>query len=151
MKTPILKMKREIHKLLIVLFLISIYSCSKDDGGEPAPKINPDAQDIDEIIAGLSYDASTLLNVQDTGGTSSERTLKDERTNEKGPTLGNISTCITKEYGLESNFDDVSILRPTNGIIWPGALVVGNEGMLDGAPDPFTLDRAPVTLRLDLP
>lgn len=43
------------------------------------------------------------------------------------------------------------ILRPTNGIVWPGALVLGNSGMLDGLPDPLTLKRAPVTLRLDLP
>lgn len=151
MKTPIFKAKGQIHALLLALFLILIYSCSKDEGGDPRPKINPNAQDIDEVITSLNYDAAVLLNVQDTGGASSERTLKDERTNENGPTLGNISTCVTKSYGLESNFDDVSILRPTNGIIWPGALVVGNEGMLDGAPDPFTLDRAPVTLRLDLP
>ena len=52
---------------------------------------------------------------------------------------------------MKSNFEDVAILRPTNGIVYPGALIFGNEGLLDGAPDPITIERAPVTLRLDLP
>ncbi|NNE75870.1 MAG: hypothetical protein HKN31_02215, partial [Pricia sp.] len=152
MRTKFYHPKRIAVLLSTVVVLMAIGSCSKDSSGEePGPKPNPEAMEIDDVIANLNYDADALLNVQDTGGASSERTLKDERTNNQGPSKGNIETCMTKEYSLQSNFDDVSILRPTNGIIWPGALVVGNEGMLDGAPDPFTLARAPVTLRLDLP
>jgi hypothetical protein len=50
-----------------------------------------------------------------------------------------------------ANFEEVAILRPTNGIIFPGALVIGDENMLDGAPTPFEIGRAPVSLRIDLP
>ncbi|MCG2461119.1 thiol-activated cytolysin family protein [Flavobacteriaceae bacterium F89] len=152
MKATLFKTNRTMLTIIVGLILLVPTSCSKEDGGEdPGPKPNPEAANIDAVIANLSYDANDLLNVQDTGGTSSKRTLKGDNTTKKGPDLGTIQTCTTKEYNLESNFDDVSILRPTNGIIWPGALVVGNQGMLDGAPDPLTLDRAPVTLRLDLP
>lgn len=134
------------------LFLIVCLSCSKDGGGdEPGPKINPNTMEIDDVIANLSYDPNTLLNVKDTGGAPSKRTAGPEIPKTKGPTLGIVNTCKKTDYSLDSNFEDVAILRPTNGIVWPGALVIGNEGMLDGAPDPFTLDRAAVTLRLDLP
>ncbi|WP_149303055.1 thiol-activated cytolysin family protein [Pareuzebyella sediminis] len=150
MKNKLCSQKKSLI-LLTSVIICFLASCSKDEAGEAEPKTNPNAQEIDDIIANLSYDASALLNVQDTGGASSERTLKREQPSQQGPTQGNIRTCLTQEYSLESNFDDVAVLRPTNGIIWPGALVIGNEGMLDGAPDPFTLARAPLTLRLDLP
>lgn len=153
METQIFKTNKwALRHLMLALTLVLAAACSKDgDDVDPGTKPNPEATDIDAVIANLSYDANALLNVQDTGGAPSNRTLKSEKSSNKGPTLGTIQTCKMKEYSLESNFDDVSILRPTNGIIWPGALVIGNQGMLDGAPDPITLDRAPVTLRLDLP
>ncbi len=152
MKTTFYKPNKIIVLLLVGLLLMAMNSCSKDGGGEdPGPKINPNAMEIDDIIANLSYDANALLNVKETGGAPSKRTPGPERNTTTGPTLGILNTCKKIDYSLEANFDDVAILRPTNGIIWPGALVVGNEGMLDGAPDPFTLGRGPVTLRLDLP
>lgn len=139
--------------LLVGLALVAMNSCSKDEGGGegPGPEPNPDAMEIDAVIANLSYDADALLNVNDTGGAPSVRTLKDENSSSTAPNQGLYQTCRTEDYNLKSNFDDVAILRPTNGIIFPGALVIGNQGMLDGMPDPLTLGRAPVTLRLDLP
>ena len=151
MKTVQFNPNKIVVLLLVGLLLTATQSCSKDSGEEPGPIINPDAMEIDDVIANLSYDADVLLNVQDTGGAASERTLINDDTTNSGPVLGSISECRTQDYSLESNFDDVSILRPTQGIIFPGALVVGNQTMLDGAPDPLTLGRSPVTLRLDLP
>ncbi len=152
MKTRSFKAKMVFSLLFGGMFLVALNSCSKDAGGEePGPKPNPEANEIATVIANLSYDANALLNVQETGGTPSERTLINENSSNSGPSLGYVETCETKDYSLESNFDDIAILRPTNGIIWPGALVIGNQGMLDGMPDPLTLGRAPVTLRLDLP
>ncbi|NYJ29218.1 thiol-activated cytolysin family protein [Allomuricauda sp. ARW1Y1] len=138
-------------------------SCSKDEGtdppidkggengGENGGEENDDLEAINAYIENLSYNPDELLNVQDTGGGATERTVTNDNTINTGPTLGQLFECRTQDYNLESNFDDVAILRPTNGIVFPGALVVGNQGMLDGAPDPLTLGRAPVTLRLDLP
>ena len=146
--------------LLLGMTLIAAISCSKDEilnvpptetGGETGNENDNNLEELNSVIANLNYDADVLLNVQDTGGAASERTLKSENNESTGPILGLIQECRTEDYNLESNFDDVAILRPTNGVVFPGALVIGNQGMLDGAPDPLTLDRASVTLRLDLP
>ena len=169
MKSTIQKFKL-IPLLVLAMLFIAVAACSKDESTEP-PIENPTGGDgddnggdgegdgdndsnlneINSIIANLSYDEESLLNVKDTGGASSSRTLLNENNTNTGPTQGELFACKTEEYSLDANFDDVAILRPTNGVIFPGALVIGNQGMLDGAPDPLSLGRAPVTLRLDLP
>lgn len=133
--------------LFLCVTLLS--SCSKEDDGNDSE--NPDASSINEYILNLTYNADELLNVQDTGGLASERTLVNEENTTDPPVQGTVIGCGIKDYNLESNFDDVAILRPTNGIIFPGALLVGNQGMLDGAPDPLAVSRAPMTMRVDLP
>ncbi|AUP81409.1 thiol-activated cytolysin family protein [Flavivirga eckloniae] len=148
MKT-LLKSKQVIC-LTLLTTLLSFYGCNKEDI-EPGPIVNPEATEISDLISNLSYDANSLLNVNDTGGASTQRTKTYDKNTSTSPNLGYYQTCNTKKYDLKSNFDDVAILRPTNGVIWPGALVIGNQGMLDGMPDPLTLGRAPMTLRLDLP
>ena len=137
-------------KFSIALLSIITFSCSTEDA-DPGPKVNPEAAEISDLISGLSYNANTMLNVKNTGGVPTERTVTNTKNTQTSPVQGNYDTCEEKFYTLEANFDDVAILRPTNGIIWPGALVYGNKGMLDGMPDPITLDRSPVTLRIDLP
>ncbi|MDC8004205.1 thiol-activated cytolysin family protein [Aureisphaera galaxeae] len=134
---------------LLVLSLVFFSSCSTEDDGGGGE--NPEANSITEYILSLTYSPDVMLNVQDTGGLSSERTLTAEDVTTSSPNQGTVVECQVADYSLESNFDDVAILRPTNGIIYPGALVVGNQGLLDGAPDPFAVSRAPATLRLDLP
>ena len=164
--------KQEIRVGILLLMTVTLcfaVSCSKDESTDPPTETggnnggnnnggnnggsnaNDDLEEINSTIANLTYNPDELLNVKDTGGAASERTLNSDNTVNTGPTLGQIFECRTQQYSLESNFDDVAILRPTNGVIFPGALVVGNQGMLDGAPDPLSLDRSPVTLRLDLP
>ena len=167
MKSIIQKMKTW-ALVVLSLALLTVYSCSKeedptppienggenngdDDGDDNGGSQTSDLDAINSTIANLSYDPDDMLNVQDTGGAASERTLTDQNNTSSGPTQGKIFECRTEDYSLESNFDDVAILRPTNGVIFPGALVVGNEGMLDGAPDPLSIGRSAATLRLDLP
>lgn len=134
--------------VLTVLLILAVFSCNKDENfSDP---INPDAESINEYIFGLNYDPEAMLNVQDTGGSASQRTLNSQNT-DNTVYEGNIVNCVTKDYTLESNFDDVAILRPVAGVIYPGALVVGNQDMLDGAPNPISIDRAPMTLTVDLP
>ena len=149
MKSQLLTIKT-FFKVTIMFTLITIFGCSKEEA-ESGPIVNPETAEISDLISNLSYDANTMLNVNDTGGAPKERTVTNTKNTETSPDKGSYSTCEEKFYTLEANFDDVAILRPTNGIIWPGALVYGNQGMLDGMPDPITLDRSPVTLRIDLP
>ncbi len=151
MKTQLLTNRLSL-KVSYLCLLLSIFGCSKDEIVEnPGPTGNPESTEISDFISGLSYNANALLNVKDTGGKPSERTLKNEVNSNPSTSLGYTTSCNSKFYNLEANFDDVAILRPTNGIIWPGALVVGDQGMLDGMPNPITLSRSPLKLRLDLP
>ena len=157
-----------IYSLFVFAMALLLVACSKEDP-EPDPNPdpisnpdpdpdpdpnsgeNPDLDAINAFITGLSYNSEDLLNVQETGGAPSEKNLTNQRNTNSGPVQGIVETCLSEDYNLESNFEEVAILRPTNGIVFPGALVVGNAGLLDGAPDPLNLGRAPVTLRLDLP
>ncbi|RKN81242.1 thiol-activated cytolysin family protein [Ulvibacterium marinum] len=167
MKTIIPKIKM-MSILVLAISVSAITSCSKDEspvdpppaegGGENNGGENPggeenenNLEDINSLITNLTYDPDALLNVQNTGSLVPDREETGSRNDNQGPTLGWVTECRISDYSLESNFDDVAILRPTNGVIFPGALVIGNDGMLDGAPDPLTLGRSAVTLSLDLP
>ena len=165
MKTRQITTRSILCLLLMGMVLTTFNSCSKDSPEpEPDPISNPDPKEdpeapeensnldaINTLISNLSYDPGDLLNVQNTGGAPSEKTKTNESNSTTGPNQGVMQACKTQDYDLASNFDDVAILRPTSGVVYPGALVVGNAGMLDGAPDPLALGRAPMTLRLDLP
>lgn len=167
MKT-IIQQTKILSILLISVTLIITASCSKDESTEPPTENggnnnsgnnggnnggenSVNLNEINTLIASLSYNSNDLLNVQDTGGESSKRTETNARNTTSGLVQGQTDECRIVDYNLESNFDDVAILRPTNGVVYPGALVIGNQGLLDGAPDPLTLGRSQATLRLDLP
>jgi thiol-activated cytolysin len=105
---------------------------------------------IQTYLQSLDYDPSGLLEVQDTAGQDLQRTAQGSETGETQE--GNFTrTCTRTNYSLKQNFEDVAILRPTAGVIWPGALVQGNASLLDGLPEPISLQRGPVTFRVDLP
>ena len=106
--------------------------------------------DISEYIRGLNYDSETLLNVQNTGGEPSQREAiaADTSVTQVG---NNERTCYRTEYDLRKNFDKVAILRPTTGTIFPGALVKGNQSLMDGVPEPISIARNTVTMSIDLP
>jgi thiol-activated cytolysin len=136
---------------VIALFGCSLNSCKKiistNDGGN----ITNDAVSINDYVASLSYNADDLLNVQSTDGLSTKRSVTKTISDPRTRTGGYYNTCSKTTYSLLNNADDIAILRPTNGIIYPGALVKGDESLLDGAPTPITTPRAPVKLRIDLP
>jgi len=131
--------------LFLVFFLMT--GCQKDDV-DPLTIRN---QGINEFFTSLQYDADNLLNVQPTGNEPTARMETNTVADNPYRDGGNYVTCIKKEYNLQANFDEVAILRPTNGIIFPGALVIGDENMLDGVPTPLEIGRAPASLRVDLP
>ncbi|HEX3007160.1 MAG TPA: thiol-activated cytolysin family protein, partial [Bacteroidales bacterium] len=99
----------------------------------------------------LSYNPDELLNVQAITAGNSERTAVDTVKEDPKREGGFNVSCQTEEYNLKANFEDVAILRPNDGIIYPGALVLGDADMLDGLPTPLQIERSPMTLRLDLP
>ena len=140
------KLSKTGYGLLIALL---IASCGKDSI-EPVlenESVNGvEADSINVYLTSLSYDPDNLLNVQTNTG---------KNVNEGNPVketdMGSVEECRTNNYSIRSNFEDVAIFDPTLGVVYPGALVIGNTEMLDGAPEPLQIQRAPMKLRLDLP
>lgn len=153
MKTQLLRIRRLIYGLFFICILFSCNGCSKEEvGKDPDKPIIENSKDIDSYIKGLSYNASELLGVEDTGSLPSKKTegvSKTENTNIYGTNANTV--CTTTEYNLKTNFESIAILKPNDGIIWPGALVIGDQSLTNGIPTPFTLSRAPMTIRVDLP
>ncbi|GAA0878683.1 hypothetical protein GCM10009119_16510 [Algoriphagus jejuensis] len=111
--------------------------------------ISPDAESISDYLQNFNSGTNDILNVQDIAG-SSLRTETGNRVSST-PINGGTKECRVVTYDLKNNFEDIAILRPTNGIIYPGALVVADAATLGGLPTPASVDRAPMTLRIDLP
>ena len=130
-----------------VLAVLSLAACSKDEG-----PVGTGGGDIDGYVTSLQYDAADLLNVQDTGGVDRKQTRigDPEVTDEWVPGVGE-KHCVRTKYSLQKNADKLAVMRPTQGIVWAGALVKGNQSLTDGLPEPITLARAPVTISIDLP
>jgi len=99
--------------MLFIMF--TTYSCSKEDDSSVRIRENSD------FIKKLNYDPHSMLKVQSIEGT----TLKSQTNHDVSKTLenNNLIVCDHTDYNLKQNAEQVAILRPTNGIIWPGALV----------------------------
>ncbi|RIV41856.1 thiol-activated cytolysin family protein [Flagellimonas pelagia] len=148
MKTKQTFLKR-ISVLGMIALMVIIKSCSKDSGTDPT---NKDSEaNINEVVANLSYDPDALLGVVDTGSSSTVRT--EGETISDPPTQSNnvITNCTTTAYNLKTNYEDIAILKPNAGIIWPGALVKVDANLRNGLPTPVAPSRAPLSLRVDLP
>jgi thiol-activated cytolysin len=120
---------------------------------QPAqPPVRPGSNvPLRQYIRSLNYDPRVLLAVQHDGGTLIYEKVKDQNT-ERRQGDGKIIRCLRTTRSLSKNFDDIAILQPTQGVIYPGALVFADQEMVDGKPRPLTgLPRAPINLRLDLP
>lgn len=146
-KTKTLEIKPNEWGLTLMLLFVLCAGCRKDDV-DPLAIRN---KGINEFFLSLQYDADELLNVQTTGDETTARIETDKITDSPYRDGGNYVTCTKADYNLKSNFDEVAILRPTNGIVFPGAMVIGDKNMLDGVPTPLEIGRAPVSLRIDLP
>lgn len=139
------------HRIKIIFLIaagMTAVSCTKDD---ESPICETCSDDINSYVEALIYNPNDLLNVRETEGLPSKRTVKDTAQGDETTEGGVTTTCTKTSYNLEQNFDEVAILRPTNGIVWPGALVIGNQSLMDGLPEPLPLPRGEVQLRVDLP
>ena len=104
--------------------------------------------DISNYIKGLNYDARTLLAVPAEG---SFETLPPAGKTERKPFGNKIIKCVKKPNKADETLDKVSILNPNAGVVYPGALILGDKQLAEGMPTPITLPRAPVVLTVDLP
>lgn len=138
-------MTGRVSRRMLALAIVAAAGCG---GGEKKEQHSDEA--INAHVQGLTYDPAALLGVRNIVGSEAQTAIGDPVDTEEaqGP---NLLVCRAIDYNLESNAEDVAILRPTSGIVWPGALVKANAGLLNGMPEPLTLAPAPITLRVDLP
>ncbi|MBG48332.1 MAG: hypothetical protein CML05_08605 [Pseudozobellia sp.] len=148
---------RPIHLRLLFLpfVLLFLMGCSKDDttsneepqGEEPKEQLtDEEASNINAFIKDLNYEPTDLLNVQSTTGITSNEGNPQKNTNR-----GYITECKTVYHDIKSNFENVVMFDPTLGVIYPGALVLGNRVLLEGAPQPLQVEKSTVKLRVELP
>ena len=102
---------------------------------------------INAYIAGLKYDPRQILAEQVGNSVIPAQPLPDE-VQDDGKA---IVICKQVKHHLSGNIDDMLILNPTHGVIWPGALVAVDQDLVRGTPAPLSLRRAPLWLSVDLP
>lgn len=153
-------LRQSVKRAGFLLLLASLTACSNAPTGpgitpNPTPEIEPSEEfkvnhtsDINLYLKQLNADTDALLNV--VSANQKEIVGTPETTTQDITGKGNY-TCERTDYSLQQNFDEVAILRPTQGIVWPGALIKANQSLTDGLPEPITLARRPVTLSIDLP
>lgn len=150
MKTNQLQLKMAV-KLFAIAILLMTYACSKEETSGLDDEVSEEEESIGDVIANLSYNANDLLGVVGSGSTAVQKT-PGEVVNDPPETENNVTrNCSTTSYSLETNFEEIAILKPNAGIIWPGALVKVDNNLRRGLPTPVSLDRAPVSIRVDLP
>lgn len=118
---------------------------------EPKTTTSNGREALDEYISSLEYDADSLLSVQSTGDQPMfEKVLGQQE--QRVPASGKVTKCTRATRSLSANFDDIMILQPTRGTIFPGSLVIADRSLKDGGPRAIpSLARAPISLRVDLP
>lgn len=101
--------------------------------------------ELNSFIENLQYDPNQLLAVQTDGSTSSQP-------DKNRSTLPNaVIICTNINHTLRKNLDEVAILSPQAGAIFPGGIVTADQNLMEGKPTAVGLSRAPATLTLDLP
>jgi len=117
---------------------------------QPTGRPGTNAQ-LRQYIRSLNYDPRTLMSVAADGGTLLVEKVTKQET-DRTPGNRKITRCTRKTTSLSRNFENIAILQPTHGVVYPGALVFADEHLVDGKPRPMNgLPRAPIDLRVDLP
>ena len=122
---------------------------------DPKTTTQPNSNDsLKQYIKSLIYDPRRLLAADAEGGVLlyDKPDPKKPVENLRKPGSGNITRCTKTAHNMRKNFDEIAILQPTQGVIYPGALIFADKQLIEGKPRPINgLARAPLDLRLDLP
>lgn len=149
MKKQFLQSLTSLSILTLLLFYVSACS-STEDNIEPS-KISPDAETISDYISNMNYNPDELFEVRPISGAVSRKPVGSPSRDYKAE-FGGFTDCVTQRMNLETNYDEIPILRRTEGVIYPGALVIADRATVkEGIPTAVSIGRAPVSLRLDLP
>lgn len=101
------------------------------------------ADKINSYLRGLKYNPKLQLAVP---AERSQETIpvrtKDGNT---------VVVCTTRRVPVEDSLESITVVSPAATEIFPGALVRVNQELAQGTPDLISLDRAPITLTVNLP
>lgn len=115
---------------LVTLGLTSLLLLVQQAGAQQDEKAQ-----INSYIKKLKYDPRIVLAVQGEGKTSlTKGGEKDKGENVDDSDPKKLVIVTTKQHSLSRNFEEVSILQPTRGIIFPGSLVKANDALVNGRP-----------------
>jgi len=101
--------------------------------------------EVGTYIASLAYDPRVVLSVVNDGETSA-LPVKNRQNVSNG-----VIICTSTKHTLSKNLDEVAILSPSAGVIFPGGLLLADQNMMDGRATPISLHQNTVTLSIDLP
>lgn len=139
-------------RLLALIVVCAGLACAESPGPgvdlAPAPP-RPEAAtnpEVDSYLAGLRYDPRLLL-AEQAGEVVAPKPLPEEMTDDDRA----ITICRKVEHRLSGNIDDIVILDPLHGVVWPGAIVKVDDDLVHGTPTPVRCRRAPAWLSVDLP
>jgi thiol-activated cytolysin len=119
--------------------------------GNITPNATINKKAVNDYVNSLTYDPRILMAVEGDGGTVLQEKAKSSSSN-RSQGDNAVILCTTTNYSLSNNFDEVVIMQPTNGIVYPGALIYADKFLVRGQPRPLTsLPVAPVRLTVDLP
>ena len=123
-----------------VVFFFSVLT-SNSYGGNSSSK---NRIENTKYINNLKYDLKDLLSVD---LRPSQQPLSLERTTSKDEVI----ICTKKKVDTSSNLDSNALMNPSQGVIYPGAIVQLDSDFALGRPAPYNIARSPIKLRLQLP
>jgi thiol-activated cytolysin len=152
------KQWKAVTTALLVLGLVPLGALGQGTG-ESAPKKTvkmPEKvkKEIDDYVRGLKYDPRKVLAVSGEGSTS--LVMKDRGAASKSYEADDqkLVICTTRRLSLEKNCEDVAILQPGAGVIFPGSLVKANAELVAGKAQRISAlqgKAAKATLTINLP
>jgi thiol-activated cytolysin len=112
-------------------------------------KVSPDKGQIDNThyIQSLKYDLNALLAVDLTPKQIDSSEVGESR--ERRP--GEVIIVMKKQLDASSNLTENTLLNPSAGVVFPGAVLKQDHTLAEGVPTPYTFPRGPLTIRVDLP
>lgn len=100
---------------------------------------------VEKYVQSLVYDVAGLLGNQQDSQESLSPTVQRKVIN------GGISVTVMTPHKVNKLIEEISLDNPSDGVMYPGALVKVDSNLKKGSPTPIGLPRAPVTISVDLP
>jgi thiol-activated cytolysin len=114
-----------------------------------SPEASPDRElaGNTHYIQSLQYDLNKILAVDLTPKQINFSEVGESR--EHG--AGEVIIVTKKEHDASSTLTENTLLNPSAGVVFPGALLRQDHALAEGVPTPYVFPRGPLTLRVDLP